>query len=176
METPKAYAFLTFFDDKTPYSLENDIKADMLADVLDKIYMQKIREDAGAAYSTSTFGRCGFEGSNTFTAILNVCPVKPEFADLALKILKEEMQEVTNNVDASTLKDIKENMIKSYNTSIKENQYWVNIIRTSILMGADRHTGFVDLVNAQTPESIAAFARQILNAGNSIEVLMLPEE
>ena len=176
METPKAYAFLTFFDDKTPYSLENDIKADMLADVLDKIYMQKIREDAGAAYSTSTFGRCGFEGSNTFTAILNVCPVKPEFADLALKILKEEMQEVTNNVDASTLKDIKENMIKSYNTSIKENQYWVNIIRTSILMGADRHTGFVDLVNAQTPESIAAFARQILNTGNSIEVLMLPEE
>ena len=176
METPKAYAFLTFFDDKTPYSLENEIKADMLGEVLDKIYMQKIREDAGAAYSTSTFGRCGFEGSNTFTAILNVCPVKPEFADLALKILKEEMQAVTSNVDASTLKDIKENMIKSYNTSIKENQYWVNIIRTSILMGADRHTGFVDFVNAQTPESIAAFARQILNAGNSIEVLMLPEE
>ncbi len=176
METPKAYAFLTFFDDKTPYSLENEIKADMLGEVLDKIYMQKIREDAGAAYSTSTFGRCGFEGSNTFTAILNVCPVKPEFADLALKILKEEMQAVTSNVDASTLKDIKENMIKSYNTSIKENQYWVNIIRTSILMGADRHTGFVDFVNAQTPESIGAFARQILNAGNSIEVLMLPEE
>ena len=176
METPKAYAFMAFFDDKTPYSLENDIKNDMLADVLDKIYMQKIREDAGAAYSTNTFGRCGFEGSNTLTAILNVLPVKPEFTDLALQIVKDEMLEATRNIDASTLKDIKENMIKNYATSIKENSYWMNIIRTSILMGVDRHSGYEDIVNAQTPETIAAFARQLLNAGNSIEVVMLPEE
>ena len=110
------------------------------------------------------------------TAIMNVCPVKPEFADLALQILKDEMQAVTQNVDASTLKDIKENMIKEHATSVKENNYWLHIIRTNILMGADRHSGYEDIVNAQTPESIAAFARQLLNAGNRIEVVMLPEE
>ena len=176
METPKAYAFMTFFDDKTPYSLENDIKTEMLGEVLDKIYMQKIREDAGAAYSTNTFGRCGFEGSNTFTAILNVIPVKPEFTDLALQIVKDEMLEATRNIDASTLKDIKENMIKEYTTDIKENGNWLQWIRTYILMGVDRISGYEDIVNRQTPESIAAFARQILNTGNSIEVVMTPEE
>ena len=176
METPKAYALMAYFDDKTPYSLENEIKAHMLGEVLDKIYMQKIREDAGAAYSTNTFGQCGFEGSNTLTAILNVLPVKPEFTDLALQIVKDEMLEATRNIDASTLKDIKENMIKEHTTDLKENGTWLQWIRTYILMGADRVTGYEDLINAQTPESIAAFARQLLNAGNSIEVVMTPEE
>ena len=176
METPKAYALMAYFDDKTPYSLENEIKAHMLGEVLDKIYMQKIREDAGAAYSTNTFGQCGFEGSNTLTAILNVLPVKPEFTDLALQIVKDEMLEATRNIDASSLKDIKENMIKEHTTDLKENGTWLQWIRTYILMGADRVTGYEDLINAQTPESIAAFARQLLNAGNSIEVVMTPEE
>lgn len=31
-------------------------------------------------------------------------------------------------------------------------------------------------VKAQTPESIAAFARQILADGNKVEVVMTPEE
>ena len=103
-------------------------------------------------------------------------PVKPEFTDLALQILKDEMLEATKHIDASTLKDIKENMIKNYATSVKENQYWLNIIRTNILMGYDRHSRYEELVNAQTPETIAAFARQLLNAGNSVEVVMTPEE
>ena len=176
METPKAYAFMTYFDDKTPYSLEKEIQAHMLGEVLDKIYMQKIREDAGAAYSTNTFGQCGFEGSNTLTAILNVLPVKPEFTDLALQIVKDEMLEATRNIDASTLKDIKENMIKEHVTDLKENGTWLQWIRTYILMGVDRYTGYEDLINAQTPESIAAFASKLLSAGNSIEVVMTPEE
>ena len=176
METPKAYAFMTFFDDKTPYSLEKEIQTHMLGEVLDKIYMQKIREDAGAAYSTNTFGQCGFEGSNTLTAILNVLPVKPEFTDLALQIVKDEMLEATRNIDASTLKDIKENMLKEHVTDLKENGTWLQWIRTYILMGVDRYTGYEDLINAQTPESIAAFASKLMSTGNSIEVVMLPEE
>ncbi|MBQ6166064.1 MAG: insulinase family protein [Muribaculaceae bacterium] len=176
METPKAFAFMEWFDDKTPYTLENDIKASMLGDVLDKVYMQKIREDAGAAYSTNTYGQCGFEGSNTMTSIIAVAPVKPEFTDLALQILKDEMVEATKHIDETTLKEIKENMIKNHATSLKENSYWLHRIRTSILMGADRHSRYEELVNAQTPESLAAFAKQILNTGNRIEVVMTPEE
>ena len=138
--------------------------------------MQKIREDAGAAYSTNTFGRCGFEGSNTFTAILNVLPVKPEFTDLALQIVKDEMLEATRNIDANSLKDIKENMLKERATDLKENGSWMQWIRTYVLMGANRYSNYEQIVNEQTPESIAAFASKLLSAGNSIEVVMLPEE
>ena len=40
----------------------------------------------------------------------------------------------------------------------------------------DDHTGYEQIVRAQTPESIAAFARELLSAGNKVEVVMTPEE
>ena len=49
-------------------------------------------------------------------------------------------------------------------------------IQNYLFTGYDGHTGILDIVNAQTPESIAAFARQLLSAGNKVEVVMLPEE
>lgn len=36
-------------------------------------------------------------------------------------------------------------------------------------------TKYVDMIKAQTPESIAAFAREFLGAANKVEVVMTPE-
>ena len=175
-ETPKAMAQIYWYDTKTPYSLENQLKANILGQVLSKIYLQKIREDAGAAYSAGARGWSTYEGSNIFTTVMASCPMKPEMADMALKIMNEEIYEACKNIDATTLKEIKELAIKDHGTSIKENGYWLRQIHNYLFTGADGHTGFEQIVNAQTPESIAAFARQLLNAGNKVEVVMLPEE
>ena len=176
METPKASAEIIWYDTKTPYSVENDIKAEMLGQVLSKIYLQKIREDAGAAYSASAGGGARLYGDRCITTISASCPVKPEFVDVALKIINEEMVTACNTIDATTLQEIKELMIKEHNTELKENSYWMSIISAYIDPGIDYHTGYDQMINAQTPESIAAFARQILAAGNKVEVVMTPEE
>ena len=176
MEEPKAYATIYWYDKKTPYSLENNIKADLLGKILDKIYLQKIREDAGAAYSTSASGWSSLNGDNPFSAIYAYCPVKPEFTDLALKIMNEETVEACKNIDAASLEDFKEMLIKDYNTEIKENWYWMWVLNRYVERGLDSHTGYLDIVKAQTPETIAAFARQIFGAGNKVEVVMTPEE
>ena len=52
----------------------------------------------------------------------------------------------------------------------------MNTLITYVGRGIDDHTAYEQIVNAQTPESIAAFARQLLAAGNKVEVVMLPEE
>ena len=176
METPKASAEIIWYDTKTPYSVENDIKAEMLGQVLNKIYLQKIREDAGAAYSASAGGRAGLYGDRCITSVSASCPMKPEFVDVALKILNEEMVKACSTIDATTLQEIKELMIKEHNTELKENSYWMSIISSYIDPGIDYHTGYEEMINAQTPESIAAFARQVLAAGNKVEVVMTPEE
>ena len=176
METPKASAEIIWYDTKTPYSVENDIKAEMLGQVLSKIYLQKIREDAGAAYSASAGGGARLYGDRCITTISASCPVKPEFVDVALKIINEEMVTACSTIDATTLQEIKELMIKEHNTELKENSYWMSIISAYIDPGIDYHTGYDQMINAQTPESIAAFARQILAAGNKVEVVMTPEE
>ena len=176
METPKANARIYWFDDKTPYSLENDIKASMLGQVLGKIYLQKIREDASAAYSAGAHGYSTINGDRPFTVVMASCPMKPEMSDVALKIMNDEIVTACQTIDPTTLKEIKELMIKDHGTALKENSYWMQTLLSYVGRGLDDHTAFEQIVNAQTPETIAAFARQLLSTGNKVEVVMLPEE
>ena len=176
METPKANAQIYWYDTKTPYSLENDIKASMLGQALSKIYLQKIREDASAAYSAGAQGYSTINGDRPFTVVLASCPMKPEMSEVALKIMNEEIVNACNSIDATSLKEIKELMIKDHNTEIKENGYWMQTLVSYVCRGLDDHTAYEQIVNAQTPETIAAFARQLMAAGNKVEVVMLPEE
>ena len=149
---------------------------DAAGQVLDKLCLQKIREDAGAAYSTEALGQVGISGGKPKTMILAVCPVNPEFEEVALKIMNEEMANACTTIDATALKEAQEQMIKDHATSLKENWYWRNAIQEYLVNGVDSHTGYEDIVKAQTPESIAAFARLLYNAGNRIEIVMGPEK
>ena len=79
METPKTTVFISWFDTEMPYSLENSIKAQLLGKVLNRINRDKIREDAGAAYSISTYGYSSLEGDRSNTSISAYAPLKPEF-------------------------------------------------------------------------------------------------
>ena len=90
--------------------------------------------------------------------------------------MNDGIVEACKTIDATTLKEIKELMIKDHSTEVKENNYWMNTLIGFVTRGIDDHTGYEQIVNAQTPETLAAFARQILAAGNKVEVLMLPEE
>ena len=67
-------------------------------------------------------------------------------------------------------------MAKDHATYLKENWYWLGAIQEYLIHGFDNITGYEDIVKAQTPETIAAFARQLYNAGNKIEVVMTPAE
>ena len=176
MESPKEYELIIWHNNSLPYSLENEIKAEILGEVLNRVYLQKIREDAGAAYSTEALGQVGISGGKPKTMILAVCPVNPEFEEVALKIMNEEMANACTTIDATALKEAQEQMIKDHATSLKENWYWRNAIQEYLVNGVDSHTGYEDIVKAQTPESIAEFARLVYNAGNKIEIVMAPEK
>ena len=176
METPKTTMYIDWFNDQIPFNLENSIKATLLGKVLNRINRDKIREDAGAAYSIGTYGYSTIQGDKPFTAITVYAPLKPEFTDMALQIVNEEIANACKSIDAASLEDFKKAMIKDHETQLKENSYWSNTISTYALRGLDLNTGYEDFVNAQTPESIAEFARLLLSAGNKTEVVMTPAE
>jgi zinc protease len=52
----------------------------------------------------------------------------------------------------------------------------MSILQQYLMYGSDQVTGYEQIVKAQTPETIAEFARQIYNAGNKIELVMSPEK
>ena len=67
-------------------------------------------------------------------------------------------------------------MLKNHGDQLKQNSYWLNRITNWRKFGVDFHTDFEKIVNAQTVESICAFVKELLKAGNHVEVTMLPAE
>ncbi len=176
MESPKEYEVVIWHNNDLPRTLENEVKADMLGQALSRVYLQKIREDAGAAYSTQAMGQTDMAGDQPMTMVLAVCPVNPEYEELALKIINEEMANACTTIDATALNEAIEQMLKDYATNSKENWFWLSGIQDYLMHGYDGITGYEQIVKAQTPATIAEFARQLYNAGNKIELVMAPEK
>jgi zinc protease len=176
METPKAIAVMTWMNDQMNYSLENIIRADMVGQILTMIYTEKIREEASAAYSVMAQAGMQRDDYRTIGQVLVYCPMKPEKGDVATKIMLDEVNNMANTVDAEKLDKVKEYMLKNIDDQAKTNNYWIRQIGRLRDYGVDTHTDFKQTVQAQTPESIAAFMKEFLKPGNRAEIIMLPEE
>jgi len=176
METPKAIAVMTWLNDKMNYSLESIIRADMVGQILAMIYTEKIREEASAAYSVMAQAGLSRDDFRTIGQLFVYCPMKPEKGDVAMKIMQEEVVNLTKSVDAEKLAKVKEYMLKNIDDQAKTNNYWIRQIGHLRDYGVDTHTDFKKTVEAQTPETIAAFMKDFLKAGNRAEVTMMPEE
>ena len=175
-ETPKSNIYMFWYDNTTPYTLDNAIKADAAGQVLDMVYLKTIREEQSAAYSAQAAGFANLGGDQPFNAIYGYCPVKPEKKDIAIKIMREELQKLGTTVDADMLKKTKDLMIKQYEDQLKTNGYWLGIISTYDEYGVDQDTDYRKLVNALTPASVAQYVKANILGKNSVSVIMLPQE
>jgi zinc protease len=175
-ETPKAIAVMQWYTKDLPLTLENDVKADMVGQILDMVYTKKIREDASAAYTVFTMANMSRNDFETTAQILIYCPMKPEKGDTAIMIMRDEVAAMAKTCDADKLQKVKEYMLKSHADQMKQNGYWQGCINQWRKWGIDFHTDYEKVVNAQTPESISAFMAELLKAGNRAEVIMMPAE
>ena len=177
METPKANAYMFWYDTKTPYTLENSILADAAGQILDMIYLKEIREEASAAYSASAVGYSELGSDTPFNVIIGICPFKPEKTDLALSIMNDELYKMAESVDADKLNKVKELLIKRADENAKKNDRWISYIVSYDTHGVDKFTDYKALVNSMTPEKVSAFVKNVIIAGgNSVKVIMLPDE
>ena len=175
-ETPKAIAVMLWYSKAMPQTLENSIKASMAGQILSMEYLKKIREEASAAYTVGASAGVSRDDFETQTTVYVYCPMKPEKADTALMIMRDEVNTLAKTCDADKLQKVKEYMLKNHGDQLKENGYWMGRIGTWRQWGLDFHTDYEKVVNAQTPETISAFMAELLKANNRAEVIMLPAE
>ena len=175
-ETPKAIAVMYWYSNNLPYNLENSIKATIAGQILSMEYLKKIREDASAAYTVGAAASMSRNDFDTEAYILAQCPMKPEKADIANQILRDEVNAMAKTCDADKLQKVKEYLLKNLGDQRKQNSYWLGRINTWRKYGMDFDTDYEKVVNAQTTESISAFVAELLKAGNAAEVIMMPAE
>ena len=175
-ETPKSIAVIAWRIEDIPYTLENVIRAQMAGQVLQMIYLKNIREDASAAYTVNAQASVSRDDYRVDGVLFAYCPMKPEKADVALQIMRDEVKAMAKTCDADMLQKVKEYMLKAHEDQLKTNGYWNGRIDIWRQWGLDFHTDYEKTVQAQTPETIATFVTELLKAGHDAEVVMMPAE
>ena len=176
-ETPKANSILIWANPNLDYTYERSVQVDMIGQILSMEYLKKIREDASAAYScgAAASGSIATDGYHNFV-IQAYCPFKPEFKDVALQILRDEVTNAAENIDPEKVEKVKELLLKHYDDNQKENAYWQSVIEMWRYHGIDIQTDGRQIIERQTVETLKAFMKDILTGQNRVSVAMLPEE
>lgn len=176
METPNAKVYMVWYKTDEPYTVEKGTLADIAGQVLNMVYLKKIREEESVSYSPGAGGSFATGGDMNVARIVGSCPMNPDKADRAIEIMNEEIVNLSKNVDPDMLKKIKELMLKRIDESVKTNGYWMDVITTYDDLGIDSHTDAKKIIEGVTPEKVAKFVKEsILKGGNSVKVIMLPE-
>ena len=174
METPQSFIG-QLWTGKEEVTLKNSLVAQTLGQVLTARYLESIREKGGMAYTVQAMGSVNRAADDRYTVFI-VCPVKPEKADSALLLMRQDLDDIARNgVTAEELDKVKKYELKTYDDSQRLNAYWQNAAKETVEWENDPVTGFKETVEAITSADVQAFVRDVvLKQGNCVTVTMLP--
>lgn len=175
METPKA-TVVDLYSGQMAYTLENIVTANMLKQILDLVYTEKIREEEGATYGVQTSIRIAPfpEGRTTLQIFFDTDPSKREQMNT---IAHEELKRITREGPRLTdYQKTMDNMFKRFAENQQENSYWLNTLDNYYYKGFDIYTDYEATLKGINPDKIKAFTKNLLEQGNNIEIVMEPIE
>lgn len=173
METPMA-SVLNTLSGQIDNTLENRVAMQMLKQILDLVYYEKVREEEGGTYGVQTsVGISHFPAGQAMLQIyFDTEPVKRERMNA---IVQTELRRIADEGPrALDFEKTHDNLLKRHAEQLQENSYWLNAIDTYYYRGFDGLTDFEATVRSMTPAKIQAFAQQLLQQGNWVEVVMEP--
>ena len=127
LEVPKS-SVIDFYSGEMSYSLENLITASLLKQVMDLVYMEKIREDEGGTYGVqSAVSISSFpEGRTYLQAFFDTDPAKRVRMN---EIIHEELAALAaTGPRAEDVKKCVDNLTKRHAERLQENVYWLSTL------------------------------------------------
>jgi len=173
MENPIVTCYMIYNGD-LKYTMENQMKMQLLSDVMDIVYTEKIREDEGGTYGVGVQGNLMNRPKDGFMFLIGFQTNKEMYEKL-MGIAKTELQNVADNGPREQdLKKVKEFLIKKHAEDLESNRYWMNCIQTKERDGYNPMEKYNDIVNAITGDDVANMAKLVLKS-HLKEVVQIPE-
>lgn len=174
MNVPKTSIYVHFENQKVSFSNKNQIMAYMLSQLLDKRYLEKIREDEGGSYGVQVGSSLSKNPTPTFSLVISF-DCNPDKKAKLLQIVYDEIENIAQKeADAKILSDIKQDLIKSNQQNIKSNSYWLSTI-VSQLQSGDKSISsdaYEQLIRSVSLKDIKQYANEVLPQANKVEAIM----
>ena len=173
LETPKTTVGL-MYTGKMQYNLKNYIITQLLGNILDLVFLEKVREEESATYSIQTYIML-YDFPEGTTSAQIYFDTDPEKQDYVINIVKTEFEHIAKEGPVEEYLNICRNsMNKGRVEMMQKNDYWLNVIDAYYFRNFDSHSSYSDIINSITAEDIKSFTKEFLNQGNEIEVVMYP--
>lgn len=173
MSTAKSSNLLCY-SGNMPYTPENVVMADAFCYILNLIYTETVREDAGGTYGVSAYASPSSQPQQRIDLLIQF-DTDPSRNDEMMKLVFEGIETLANNgPTAEQLTMTKENFAKNIPENRISNRYWASRLREYNRLGIDSDSQQEAIVNSIDAEKIKAFGQALLSQGNRLQVTMNP--
>lgn len=174
---PKSMIFGQYYG-LAPYSEDLAMKADMLAEVLNIIVVQEMREKMGAIYGGGFYASLERDPYAHYSIVMQL-PCGPEsVAPLLTEADKEINGLKQNGVDAVNLEKVKKAKHEEHRENLKKNDYWMGKLENIVFWNYDKNR-FLDLdkvIDAITTAQLKDAANKLFDGKNSFIGVLYPEK
>ncbi|WP_321318021.1 insulinase family protein [Labilibaculum sp.] len=177
METPKTTIEIDLHGN-IEYSIENSMMMDVVAKLLDKRYLEVIREKEGGSYGVGVRAGVDKFPREEYKLVIRF-DTDPAKAEKLKGIVYSEIQALFNEgVKEDDLHEAKENFIKVRQENLRKNDYWLNAINRYYVYDEEMMSAedYESMINSITKEKVEKFARKYFAVPAKIEVVMSPKQ
>lgn len=177
METPKATVYYELNGELT-YNPENRLMVKMICELLNKRYLETVRESEGGSYGVSVRPSSSKIPYENFKIKISFdCDPKKE--EHLSKIIIQQMDELAKKGPVKVdLESIKQNMLKKRSESEITNRFWLGNLVHSLMSSEDIMSGeeYREMVEEVSDKQVQKFAKKIFKKADVAKVTMTPAE
>lgn len=174
LKTPSALTNV-FYTADMPYTAENDLKLDVLSQIMRAVYTETVREEKGGTYGVSVSGQFWKYPSEACSMTINFRCAPEKFGEL-LPIIDAQLQKMAaEGPTEEQLQKVKEYERKNYDRAVLTNGWWEYVCYHYVREGIDFEKDYLKKVEDLTTDDIRTFCKQLVDARNRIQVTMLPK-
>ena len=171
MKTPSSLSNIIYSAD-IPFTAENDLKLDVLAQILRGIFTETVREEKGGTYGVSVSGQFWKYPEDGCSLTINFRH-SPENYEELISIVNEQIKTMAvSGPSQEQLDRVKAYERKNYERALLTNGWWEYVRYHQLRDGIDFNNNYIENVNSLTPDDISNFCKKLLESNNRIEVTM----
>ena len=171
MKTPSAQTNI-LYTASLPYTADNDLKLDVLSQIMRAVYTEKVREEKGGTYGVSVSGQFWKYPSDGCCMTVSFKCDPDKFNEL-LPIIDEQLQRMAKEGPTQEqLQKVKEYEHKNYDRAVLTNGWWEYVRYHELREGIDFEKDYMKKVDNLTTNDIRDFCKQLMAQKNRIQVTM----
>ena len=174
LATPSALTNI-FLTAPIPYTIDNDLRLDVLCQLMRMVYTEKVREEKGGTYGVSISGTMTQFPTAEALVRINFRTDPGKYTDLLPIIYEQLYAMAANGPSEKDLQKVKEYELKTYGQVVMMNDYWEQVKYKELRYGLNFDHDYRNRVRALTTEDIRLLCRSLLESNRCIQVTMLPE-